>query len=1137
MAADTDEREVAEERRLVTVLSVDLVGFTALADERDPEDIRAFQARFFVGMRPAIAEFGGTIEKYIGDEILVLFGAPRAREDDAERAVRCALAMRAAFASVAERAARGWHADVNLRVGVNTGEVVSGTWDAGDRRDYAVSGDVVNTAARIQKAAAPGEILVGEHTMRLARRAIRFGERRELTLKGKASPVPAYPVLGAHPQPAQRWEHRMRLTPLVGRAHELATLRGYLTEARRGRGRAVFVSGEAGVGKSRLLLELRRSLMAAADTAGRGAASEDIDGDVTWLEAHCWSSRTMIPYLPIVELLKRAFGIEEDDDGARVIARVESAAALWPEAARATVPYLRFLLSVDPGDPTVLAMAPRDRRAGVLDGLRALLLHESQRHPLVVVIEDLHWIDEQSEESLGAVMDILAGMPLLLILTYRPGYDATLGERGDSTRLALEELPAEQSAALASAVLGDGELPAPVRPLILAKAEGNPFFIEEVTHCLLETGMLSQREGTYVLERPVERMHIPNTIQEIILSRLDRLERPTKQTMQLAAVIGREFARRLLERVAQPRGRLEETLHELKHRELIYEKSYFPELAYLFKHALTHDMAYSTVVRERRKTLHRMVGAAIEEVYADRLAEQVELLAWHYAEGEDWPKAVSYLLDAGDKAMAAYANSEALDYYARALELSERLGAASLPTALRAAERRTLANLAVYRLADAVADANRVLAIARQAGDRVYEARALALVGFCGVWSLDYKRAEACLREARALAQEVDDDRAAFLAELMLADLYALVGRHDDARAILPRLERLVPASYGPVIAGETSAITAIARVWRSEFAGAIEWMDRWRAHEGSGKVVLGATYLETLDFARLLALAGRGEYSHAITVAEQIIARCERAGEQMIYARTLNTLGWICGELGDYGRAVELNRRSAELGRQLPNVEVVSNAVLNLADCLAAQGRLDEAEAHYREIERVVRSPAAQPMEAECWLVWRYAQHLFHSDGELWLARGDAKQALANADECLALAEASVTRKNVVKGRRLRGQALMALGELAAAETDLNAALAMAREVGNPPQLWRTLAALGDLRQARGKPAQARQAYREAIEVVEHVAARLIDGELRQTFLDSSETKRIRQGAGTPPRTRRRASTRAGRSGEPDAR
>jgi class 3 adenylate cyclase/tetratricopeptide (TPR) repeat protein len=1119
-----DNREVAEERRLVTLLSVDLVGYTSFADEQDPEDVREFQTLFFAAMRPAIAECAGTIEKYIGDEILVLFGAPRAREDDAERAARCALAMRAAFVPVAQQAAERWHADLNLRIGVNTGEVVSGTWDAGDRQDFAVSGDVVNTVARMQKAADPGEVLVGEQTMRLAQRAIRFGERRELTLKGKAAPVPAYPVLGARSQPAKRWERQAGLTPLVGRAHELATLHGYLALARRGRGRVVFVSGEPGVGKSRLLLELRRSLMDA--------------GDVTWLEAHCSSHGTKVPYLPIVGLLKRTFGIEEGDDEARIVSRVESVTARWPEAARATVPYLRYLLSVDPGDPEVLAMTPRERRAGVLDGLRALLLHESQQHPVIVVVEDLHWIDEQSEEALAAVADVIAGAPLLLMLTYRPGYASTLGERSYSTRLALETLPAEESAAMVSAVLGAGELPAPVRRLILAKAEGNPFFIEEVTQCLLETGMLSQRDGGYVLERPVEQIHIPDTIQEIILSRIDRLERPTKQTVQLAAVIGREFAQRLLARISDLQHELEGALHELKQLELIYEKSYFPELAYIFKHALTQDVAYSTVLRERRKALHRVVGLAIEELYADRLPEHYELLAWHYTEGEDWPKAVDYLLKAGDKALAAYANQEALDYFARALELSERMGALALPTALQAAESRALANLAAYHMADAIADVNRVLAMARGAGDRIHEARALALLGFCLVWSYDYKQAEAHLREAVALARKVDDDRAAFLAEHMLADLYTIVGRHDDAREFSSRLEHLAPSTYGPVVVAQAGTFGAIVRVWRGQFAGALEWLDRWRTHESSGEVVLGATSAELVEFAMLLALAGRGEYSHAIAVAEKIIASCQRSGELSVSARTFNTLGWVYGELGAYERADDLNRRSAEIGRQLHSVSVVCYAVLHLGDSFSARGRLDEAESQFLEVERVVRSPAAAPMEPKCWMVWRYAQHLFHSYGELWLARGDTERALAYADECLALAEASETRKNIVKGRRLRGQVLLAQGKLAEAEQELTAALTIAQEVGNPPQLWRTLVAVGDLRRAQRKLAQARHAYREALDVVERVATKLIDEELRQTFLGSAEVLRIRQGAASPSGARRRtASALSRRSDESDAR
>jgi tetratricopeptide (TPR) repeat protein len=347
------------------------------------------------------------------------------------------------------------------------------------------------------------------------------------------------------------------------------------------------------------------------------------------------------------------------------------------------------------------------------------------------------------------------------------------------------------------------------------------------------------------------------------------------------------------------------------------------------------------------------------------------------------------------------------------------------------------------------------------------------------------------------------------------------LGRHEDAKAIMPRAERLIPASYGQFAMGTAVENVVEFRVWRGDFVGAQECVERWRAHVAEQHLVLGTPYLG-VDWDECLALGGRGDYRRAIAGLEQLIASCERVDEHIIYERALNTLGWVYGEICAYERATQWNARGLELARQLANTEVINNALLNLGDCAKGRGRLDEAEVDYQEVERIVRTAAHERTAEEQLMLWRWAQHLFHSYGELWLLRGDADQALAYADECLALANASESRKNIVKGRRLRGQALLAQGHLAEAGRELDIALPVAREIGNPPQLWKTLAALGDLRQAQSKPTVARRAYREALGVIEGVAAALTDEVLRQTFLGAGEVHGIRERAAPARRPRR---------------
>ena len=304
-------------------------------------------------------------------------------------------------------------------------------------------------------------------------------------------------------------------------------------------------------------------------------------------------------------------------------------------------------------------------------------------------------MNEKSEEALAALVDVVASVPVLLILTYRPDYAHSLGERNYYTRLALGNLPPEESAAMAKGVLQVATLPQQLQRLITSKAEGNPFFSEEVTNSLVETGVLRRTNGTYAVERPIEQVRVPDTIQEVILSRIDRLEREAKQAIQLASVIGREFMARLLHSISDLEANLEEVLGELKALELIYQTAYFPELSYVFKHALTRDVAYSTLLLERRRALHRMVAAAIEELYVERLPEHYEALAHHYYEGQGWEKALDYLVKAGQKAAAAFANQDALVYYSRALEVCEKVGDSALPTSVDVARARGLVNLTI----------------------------------------------------------------------------------------------------------------------------------------------------------------------------------------------------------------------------------------------------------------------------------------------------------------------------------------------------------------------------------------------------------------------------------------------------------
>jgi predicted ATPase len=423
--------------------------------------------------------------------------------------------------------------------------------------------------------------------------------------------------------------------------------------ARGGQGQVVFIAGEPGIGKSRLLLEFRRRL---ADEA-------------LWLEGHCMSFGRSIALHPLVDMLRRAFRIEEGDSEEVMIRKIERNVLLLGEDLRPILPHLRFLLSIDPGDPGLLDLDPSQRRAALFDAVRTLTVRAAEVRPHVFVYEDLHWTDTATEEYLAFVANSVASSRALVIVTYRPGYVHRLGERSFHTRLALNALSTAEGEQMAEAVLATDALPEQLKALIVRKTEGNPFFIEEVMRSLQESGAIQPTGDGYAMAQPIEEIIVPDTVQDVIMARIDRLEEPAKKTLQLASVIGREFTRRLLDRIADIRGRTEEFLQELQAIELIYQRRIFPELAYMFKHALTHGVAYNSLLIGRRRELHRVIGLAIEELYADRLAEHYEVLAYHFLRSEEWSRAVHYLRQAANKAMARSANREAV------VHLDEALGA------------------------------------------------------------------------------------------------------------------------------------------------------------------------------------------------------------------------------------------------------------------------------------------------------------------------------------------------------------------------------------------------------------------------------------------------------------------------------
>ncbi|MFQ5946034.1 MAG: AAA family ATPase, partial [Anaerolineae bacterium] len=1074
----TSKSALEGERKQVTVLFVDVSGFTSLSERLDPEEVHGFMTRAFELMLAEVHRYEGTVNQFLGDGIMALFGAPIAHEDHGQRAVHAALGIRKALEGYQEELQRRQGIAFQVRQGLNTGLVVVGSIGSDLRMDYTAVGDTTNVAARLLQAADPGRIVVSEPTHRLAAGYFYTRSLGELSLKGKAEPLGAWEVVSARVARTRlEVEAERGLTPFVGRERELRLLFDCFEKAKAGHGQVVFIAGEPGIGKSRLLYEFRRQL----------------GEEATWLEGHSMSFGRSIAFHPLIDLMKRNFRIQEGDPEGTIVEKIERGVLRLGEDLRPILPYLCYLLSVDPGDPAVLSMDPKQRRGEIFHALRRLTSRASEVRPQVVVFEDLHWMDQATEESLLYTADSIPTSRILRIFTYRTGYVHPFGERTYHTQIALDTLSTEDSVEMAQAMLATGRLPEELTALIVRKAEGNPFFVEEVIKSLQEVGAIRHAGDRYVLAKRLDEIFVPDTIQDVIMARVDRLEEAPKKTLQLASVIGREFTGRLLDRLAELWERTEEYLRELKAIELIYEKSVFPELAYMFKHALTHEVAYNSLLLQRRKQLHRLIALAIEELYRERLAEQYEVLAHHFSKAEEWDKALEYLLKAAEKASKAFANREAIALYDQALEVAGKLGEAMEPTLMAVHQAKAGLYFILSDFNRSRAEAESLLALARRAGNRMSEGAALSGIGRASLWAHDFDQALAYAHQAIEVARQVDVKPVVAAGYFVTGSAHAVTGYLDRARMEIDQA-LTISRSAGDVVQQSLSLwASGFLKNWEGEYEEAIRLYSEGLAIARERNLLMPLLYHLWL---KGVSLTGKGEYDEALATFEEALALSEKVGDEVIGHRLLNSCGWLYMEVGDLDRGLDLNRKGAEGGRKRGNSDTIGNAEVNLGDIFLAKGDLAQAQELLDGVHRLVKNPATSD-----WMKWRYSTHLFVSLGELWLARGDPARAREFANQCLELATRSNSRKYLVKGWRLAGEIALARGHRGEAEAALRQALTIAQAIGNPTQLWKTHVAWGRFHAETRKPEAAGPAYRAAREVIDGVKASLSDPGLRASL------------------------------------
>ena len=1094
----TSRATLQGERKQVTVLFCDLANSTGMAEQLGAEAMHDVLNRFFKLALDAVHRYEGNVNQFLGDGFMALFGAPIAHEDHARRAVLAALELRRRIDAWNRAEAEQRDARVSLRMGMNTGTVVVGAIGDNLRMDYTAVGDTTNVAARLEGQATPGQIVISQTTHRLVEGYCRMRSLGPLALKGKENPTPAWELLDASGA-VNRLDVELErgLTTFVGRERELQTLLDCFEQTRSGQGRMVFLAGDPGVGKSRLLLELRRRIEATA---------------AVWLEGRALSFERSTAFYPLIDMLRRSFGIEEADAETTIVTKIEQALLHHGEALRGDLPYLRYLLGADPGEEKVRRMDPQLRRGELFRALRRFLFHASEVRPKVVVLEDVEWMDGATRDFFGTVDDSVPAGRVLFLFTYRPGHAAAFGERSWHVRLTLRPLATTHGARIARTLLGVDRLPDGLASLLAHKTEGNPFFVEQMIRSLLEAGTIRRVGDRCVLAGPTEDSSVPGTVLDVIAARIDRLEEAQKTTLQLASVVGREFSPRLLARLEAERSdrseRLDARLRELVAIELIYRQSLEPE-TYSFRNELTRDVAYYSLLTGTRRDLHRRIGEAIEELEAHRLIERSEALAHHFERGEVWDKALTYLAQAGQKAQQAGALTEALDFHERALAACERLGTAVDPAMhMSIHARKGEAHVLRSEFPLSVEAWRQVHDIAHRSGDRESEARALYKMGFGYHWSHEFERALQCSESARVLASEIGARSTVAASTFVTGWVHAVLGELDEAMRRLDEALRTSREAEDDEQEGFCLFVLGEIRNWKGEYTEALRLLDE----------ALGIGRTRNLPFlvAGVLWMGGiircgGGDYEAALASLQEALDLSERLGDRAHRGRVLNTLGWVYGELHDLEAAFRYNEACLEVAAEIGDPEIIRNAQLNQGDTLLRLGRMEEAETHLEQVHETLQQRGTW---GEDWMKWRYAEHLWHSLGELWLARGDGEMALIYAGSCCEGAERTASRKNLVKGWRLRGQALLAQGRVEEAGQALRRALEVGRDLGNPPQLWRTHQALGALHEARGEPDRAHAAYRDALDVIQGVGARLQDSERRRILLDAPPVRLMEEGA-----------------------
>lgn len=1133
LEAARDSGLMEGERKVVTILFCDVKGSTSAASTLDPEEWGEIINGAFQHMIEPIYRYEGTVARLMGDGLLAFFGAPIAHEDDPQRAILAGLDILAAIGRYRQEILRRWGLAFDVRVGINTGLVVVGAVGSDLRMEYTALGDAINMAARMEQTAEPGTLQVAEETHKLTAPLFDFEVVEGLQVKGKAEPVRAYRALGVKAEPGRLRGIENLEAPLIGRQEQLETLSLAVGELCQGAGQIVSVMGKAGLGKSRLISEQRHILEA------------DPILDATWAEGHALSYETSTPYFPFVNLFKGYFELKPEMSGADQVARIkERVEALLPGQGEAIAPFLATMLGLDlaPDDAErVKYLEPPQLRGTIFANVKAVIESHVARRPLVLFLDDLHWADPTSLQLLESLLPLVDSAPLMLITAFRARRDEpSWGYHEMVSRdyhyrykvISLSPLDQNQSRELVGKLLEVEDLPERVRQTIMDKSEGNPFFVEEIIRSLLDAELIVREGEHWRATQEIRDVAIPDTLVGVINARLDRLDEDSRQITQAAAVLGRDFALEALADVAErSHDLLEPAMVELQRREIIREKSHFPQRTYTFRHALTHQAAFDAILLSNRRELHRRAAESLIR----HNSEQASEIGRHWLGARQPGKAMPYLVKAGDQAARAYASAEAIELYSRALELEAdvdnfgpiRGAYEGLGTVLAFAN----------RIPEALEAYQTLLALAEDEGDVAAQISALnKLAATAALRMGQFQEADGYLSRAAKLANQHDEHSGA--AEMSLIRCQMCTAQ-ADFDGVINHMGEL--AAVGERLGSKEYMAMGLEHV-----ASSLLYLTRFEeAQETADKALRVAREIGDREHeAVLLALTlpvlaiRKGDFE----TAKEQLAESIRIGAKIgaLYPQVFGN--WIRGELagwqGEYERALSCSQQAVDLALPMeqfmpfmivPPLGALGTAYLHISD----QFR-DEVTKFHGHALRLLESPAGAMTGAAAWADLGFcamtlgdlelAEEVFQKglnhpslfillerarllagSALLAMTRGDAEEAARLADEAEEEAQEKQMRHLLPLTHLTQGLVKRAQGDFEAALVAFARAEDEAQVLGMRPYVWRANVYAAEALEAAGRVEEA-QAKREIAQgMIQEIGGLLNDHTLRQAYLDSA--------------------------------